>query len=124
MIQGINPLYFGKTGEISICGSDCAAMPKGKRRKMCVRNQVGDGLAFGEHLLECNPMLLCGPDNSCTWLIKPALYAGKGLFKGERTIEHPRICPNPYECRQDSPAQAYGAATGKLIIPPLTCLQM
>jgi len=73
---------------------------------MRIRDQVGDGLAIIEQLPECCPMLLGGSNDSCARLIKPALYPGQGLFKGQRMFEYPWICSDPNEGRQDRPAQA------------------
>lgn len=67
-------------------------------------------------------MLLGGPDNSCTGLIKPALYLGQGLLKGQRVFEHPWIGSDTNEGGQHRPAQANGLTAGKLTIPPLTRL--
>ena len=74
-VKRIDPFQGWKTSKISIGGSNYAAMLEGKGRNMRIRNQVGDGLSIIEHPLERDPMLLSGPNNSCTWLIKPALYA-------------------------------------------------
>ena len=49
----------------------------GKSGQVGVGDQVGDSLTLFEHLLKNEPMPPCGQDDSCTWLVQPALYAGK-----------------------------------------------
>lgn len=94
----------------------------GKRRQMRIGNEIAGSLPIDEHLPEYRPMLIGGSNDSCTRLLKPALYPGQGLFKGEWVFEDPGIGSDPDECGQNRPAQANRLALGKLFIPPFTGL--
>lgn len=73
---------------------------------MCIGNQIVDSLTIGKHLLENSPMSLGRPDDSGTRLVQPALYTSKCLFKRERALKDPWICPYPNKCGQNTPAKA------------------
>ena len=120
--EGIYPFQFGKTCEVGIGGSQCAAMFNGKGGKMCVRYQVGNSLASRELLLENKPVPLGRPDDSCTGLVYPALYPRKRLFESKGVLEDSRISPYPDKCGQNRPTKANDSGSGQLFIPPGTRL--
>ncbi len=110
--EGVSPLQFGETSEISIGRGQHAAMFNGKSCQMCVCHQIGDSLTIREHLLENSPVSLGWPNDSRTGLIQPALYTSKCLFKRERVLEDPWISPYPNKCGQNRPAQADNSTPG------------
>jgi hypothetical protein len=78
--KGVNPLQLRKTSEIRISRRQIASVFYCRCSKMCVCNEVGDGLPISEHQLKYSPMLFGRSNDSCTGLIQPALYTGKRLF--------------------------------------------
>ena len=102
--KGVTPFQLGKTRKIRISSGQFATMFDGKSGQMCVCNQIGYSLPTREHRLKYRPMSFRRSNESCTRLVQPALYTSKGLFKGERVIEDPRIGPDPNKGGQNCPA--------------------
>ena len=75
--EGVAPLQFWKTRKVGVGRNQLTTMFNGKSCKMCVCDQIGDSLTIGEHLPKNSPMSLGGPNDSCTWLVQPALHTSK-----------------------------------------------